>query len=444
MILRKRHRILFALLRLGVFTALCWGVLWLAPPIDLVWQSPAALAGLHFGPPLALEGLWQSLRRAWRWRGDRATRRQAEKVAAENAAALAGQQAAAPPPRLAGVECRAVWMALPRAPSWYDGPSQAAAPPDASAGRGDPLHPILSKAFQNAAAPWLPLYLADAGGSAASASARIESAWRRALPASDDARTPAFPGCKTLPGAGPLPDRLISLFDEDPSLPALILLGLDGPAEKDAVAALLVSRPGLFAAVPDLEAGEDVLPDGSPHLPYWERARRERNAKTDGARQWGEVPPAAQAALLAAPVIATLHRTHSSRPAQARLARTAQERIAEALENAGLREPPREAAEAAPPDLGEIRYNGGPPEGPENGQRLAALVTALYALDGEIDPIRMTRNVNATAPEVTVMSRLSTFAEALVQSARLRKPVLLAEFDGEGDVRAGIVRPACA
>jgi hypothetical protein len=110
----------------------------------------------------------------------------------------------------------------------------------------------------------------------------------------------------------------------------------------------------------------------------------------------------------------------------------------------GLREPPREAAEAAPPDLGEIRYNGGPPEGPENGQRLAVLVTALYAPDGEIDPIRMARNVSATAPEVTVMSRLSTLAEALVQSACLHKPVLLADFNGEGDVRAGIVRPACA
>ncbi|MDR0633991.1 MAG: hypothetical protein LBF91_03330 [Azoarcus sp.] len=453
----KPGGIFFGLLRLGLFTALWCALLWLALPLDLAAASPGALVGMHLAPPLLLEGLWRGLRRLPRWRANRAQQKAAAAAQAaeqtQRSAALAEQQRAMQR-RRACVECRAVWLASPEAPSWYDGPRQQTpdTPAAVDAGQDDPLCQTLTHAFRNAAAPWLPLYLA--GGADPMALARIESAWHKALAASGATRKPPYPGCKALPGHGVLADRLVTLFDEDPSLPAFMLLGLENPppGERAApVAAVLVNRPGLQAAETGAD-DESLLAAGPDMLPFWERAKLKRNAETDQTA-WDKMPPSAQAALLAAPVIGVLHRTHASPAVRGNLARIAQARIEDALENAGLREAPRKegeptaeqtaTAEAGLAGPAWFIYNGGRQDEPENGQRLAALVTALLALGHGIDPIHCASNASAQ-PGSAPLPRLWMLAEALVQCARLQKPVLLAEFDGNGDVQAGIVRPACA
>ncbi|MDR3212514.1 MAG: hypothetical protein LBT71_01130 [Azoarcus sp.] len=468
---------------------LWWAALWFALPIgvDLFQLSPGALLMWHGAPPLTAAALWWVSRRVWARRTDRRKKaaeetRKEEQEKTREAARQAHQQKLAQ--RCACVECRAVWVAVPDIPEWYKGfPACVLLQQDAEqvrgAGRETALSASLEQVFREAlqqyeALAGLPLYIASGD----CRPEQVAEAWQRALAVArnDIASEPSRPDCGLLPGEGDIVSRVLDLFERDPALPAFILLGMDsplgdapedddfavvrqarqqGPRPGHAVAAMLLSRPGLNV----LSAGE-TAPDGDegdPNMqPYWERHRDE-----PGKFQWRVPLPADFWALMP---LATLHRLRRTSRAGAMT-----RRIGEALEDAqidaGLRdwpfrdkefvedgapvkneepgenEVPSPSDEAGLLDLGWLVHNAGDVKEVETASRLVSITGVLRDFGREIDPLTEAGNVVSEHGDTGAARDMLMLAEALIRAARLRKPALTVMFGDDGNVSLGFARP---
>lgn len=470
-------------LRFGGITGLWWALVWYVLPIDLRQLSVPSLVLLHLAPPLILTTAWSVFKRIRASRAAKAAEAAAAAQAAEQQSKLSAAKAAHEAElarRQTHVECRAVWAAVPKLPEWHDGePAQCLLLEQdieglPGAGREAALAPSLQQVFeaallQSEAVAWLPVYLLP--GRDLDGVAQLElvkQAWQQAIVACGIERAPAQPDCKFLPGSEQVADRVIALFDNDPTLPALLLLGLDSPLgdepedddfadEPDvetlaqrrqvgkpshAVAALLLSRPGLTTTA-DEYAGAEQQGEADAYTPYWEQ----QQGHEAGQAQWGRVPLPLQPGLVALAPLAALHQSRSAYRQGGldkgnALARQIQGLVEGVLVNAKLRDLPFDSSEAQPPEpleLGWLVHNSGGVD--VGGIRLAAVASALHYFGCEINPVDEASNVVVEHGDVGAARSALILAVALIRAAQTQKPVLAAEFDGNDSIGIGLARP---
>ncbi|MCL1860399.1 MAG: hypothetical protein FWG52_02540, partial [Proteobacteria bacterium] len=219
-------RVVFVFLLFILLTVLWWTALWLALPVEWLQSEPPAFVLLHIAPPvLALAAGWAG-KRAWSWHKTRAKRLADERKAAGKQAT----QDAAYVSHLADLarlrthlECRGVWQELPLEVARRIGGESVLL---------SLLQRVFSKALsQCEAMAWLPVYVLVGRGVEESAVQLklIQQAMQHAMTMTGVENLPPQPECIPLPGSGNLADRLISLFDNNPALPAAILVGIDSP-----------------------------------------------------------------------------------------------------------------------------------------------------------------------------------------------------------------------
>jgi len=462
------------LLRYGSLTAIWWAVVWYVLPVDLRSMSVPTLVMMHIGPPLVVMSAWSMIRRLRsHLHFKREKKAEAAKVAAakaEDEAARAAHQAELDR-RRAHVDCRGAWMVVPEAPEWYEGgPAQCLVLEQGEEEIEASLQQVLEVAFmQSEGAAYLPLYLLprrDVDGGSQLEEAR--QAWRQAYDSFGFADKSIKPDCKFLPGSGDIASRVIAVFEGDPDLPALLLAGADavegGAADdadddeqqaKHAVVALLFSRPGLAlpAAPPPRKKDE-----ADPHTPYWESD----HGRGPDAPGWGRVPVPLRPGIIALPPFAVLPRARvasldGAAGKSATLARLLHGLVDPLLVDAGLRDLPyagdakpapeadKAAGEAepdaAPPlELGWLVHNSGPLDDREAGTRLAAVTAALKDFGCELDPIAEAGNASVEHGDSGAARGALMLAEALIRTAQLQKPVLVAEFDGP-EIGVGMTCP---
>jgi hypothetical protein len=243
------------------------------------------------------------------------------------------------------------------------------------------------------------------------------------------------------------------LFDRDPTLPALVLLGLDSPLgagpKRDvlsgaagpraraghAVAAMLFSRPGL--TLTGTESGRDHGQD--IYTPYWEHG----HGRKAGPSYWSRIPLPLAPGLLAMRPFAALCRTRSAagRKHGRALAQQIGGLVEEALIDAALRGEPGESGETAAFDPGWLVHNCGEPGDSGAGERLASTASALHRLGCELNPVTGADNVAEVHGDLGAARGALMLAEALMCVAQLQKPVLVVEFDGEDGIGVGLARP---
>jgi hypothetical protein len=464
-------RVALGTLCLALSAALWWAALWLALPAGWLQGGAASFASIHLAPPfLAVAAVWAG-KRAWGWRKAAVKERAEKKAAADGAAAREASDAA----HLAGLarlrahlECRGAWALAPRVPKrlkggmpqceWLEASPEGIKEGRADAAPASSLREIFSGALsQCASLAWLPTYCLpgqDAGENAVRQE-MIRQARLHALGMAGIENPSPPPACAILPGSGALADRLAALFEDDPALPAVMLVGIaalpdgaqpSGPKSSPAVAALLFTRPGLAApSDAQIAAARRHGPDG-PMMPFWER---EQALVAEASPMWGSMPLALQPEFLKNfPPIATLHRTGTIRepaPKRGALAQQIHEAVLAALIRAGLREPQPDAAggeegappkpkEPAPPNLGWLVHDAGP-------DGLAALAAALAGLGCELDPLGEASDVMAEHGDAGEVRGMLMLAESLIRAALLQKPVLMAGFDESKNIVIGLACP---
>jgi hypothetical protein len=472
---------------------LLWLLLvWFALPVDLDGLSLPALVSLHLGPPVSMAAAWFLGKRTWAWQTARKAN-QTKQVAAQEAQARREaertQRQAALQQRRAYLECRGIFLALSRAPDWL-----AAPPPPCrlfmqdteilpgtggeAALAGGLLRLFQAAFLQSAAIAWLPVYVIPRRGPDPEAQLDgVRNAWRQAaaLPGCFEG-DPPLPDCRLLRhGERPLAARVMALFEEDPALPALCLLGMDSPLGEapengdlnratapggkeglrpgHAVTVVVLSRPGLLAR----EADETVLARqlADSFMPYWERERVSKTLdRVAASPSWGRLPWPLQADFCALKTFAALYRPESADwrdegvPGNEQ-ARRIQASIASAAINAALRDPPpadavaEERKEPAPLKLGWLVHNSGGVESSVAADRLATVLRALGGLGCELNAAKRAGNLLVEHGDVGAAGSVLMLAEALIRAAQLQAPVLMLEFR-HGAMDATLARPAPA
>jgi len=457
------------LLLLALLALLWCAVLWFGLPDEWIQNllqsgSLPSLIAAHAGPPLFAALTWKTGQRFWHWRAKRAEKTAAKKEsnkkqnALENAKTAHQQELA----RLrAHIECRAAWAVVSERPDWFKKePDKCALVPEEiekiqGAGREAALTSSLHQVFEMAlteceASAFLPVMLLSDN---AAHQDWAKQAWHLVVKADDATRFPPHPDCIALPGQGNIPDRVIDLFEENPNLPAVLLVGMDSPLAEaqqtdgpikptsrpgHAVVALLLSRPGLSAPedVPITNPEHDV----DPYTPFWERELKAKQVPdTPG---WGRVPPALRPAFLrASPPIATLHRTSTIRsPASKKFALKKQvhEALKEVFIHAGLHDVPFEGEkpEAAPetPAPGWLVHNAGPAD-------LGSVIFSLMDHGHELEPLVETSHIEEDHGNTGAARSALMLAEATMRAAQLKQPVLVAELSTDSGMGIGLVRP---
>jgi len=454
----------FYLLCIAIIAALWWAALWLVLPIEWLQGALPSFIAVHVVPPFLPVVVWWTGKRVWAWRKEKAKERAEKKEAAEKEAAQEAAKAAhreALERRRAHVEFRAIWAEFGNTPKWADKEKEPCLfrdlPPEVLQGTGleaaltFSLQLVFSAAFAKAkAAVWLPVRLASNHPELLEITAQ---AWHRAVAENKIEHSPEQPDYSLLPGEGAIQDRVIALFENDPNLPAVILVGMDSPLADSkpsqvfntkpdhAVAALLLSRPGLIAPNEAQITASQRREANDPMETYWER---EQAYSVGTSPQWGKVPIPLQPIFLQNfPPIAVLHRASAVRnPATKPSALTQQitKATQEALISAGLRELPFEEqkTEQAKPkeseflDLGWIVHTA-------NREYLGPLISALRDVGCELDPIAEASNVLMEHGDVGEARSMLMLAESLIRAAQLQKPVLVAEFNE--DISIGIALP---
>jgi hypothetical protein len=469
---------IFKLFGLVILVALWWGALWLALPVGWLQGTMASFIAIHIGPPLLALSAWWGGKWTWTWRKDKVEKRakdakEAEKEAAIQAAKAAHQEKLAL--RRVHVECRAVWAVVADPPHWFvDGAKQCILDEQDpktlqefghKAALISSLKQVFAAAFaQCEAAVWLPVKIVSDDPAQQE---WVEQAWKQAVEDRSIKQFPPKPDCAILPGSGGLPDRLINLFEIDPNLPAVILVGMDSPLAETfqsgkgdskprpghAVVALLVSRSGLSEPGSNGFLSEEYADSLTP---YWER---ERMHDTD-APTWHRIPPALRPPIWGHAPLAKLHISNRSVSPESKRESVLTRQIRDAIEvasvNANLRDLPfipkkdadqdekakekPEEEEAKPAklgslDLGWIVHNSG------SSLRLGALSSALRDSGCETDTLDEAGNMDKEFGNVGSACGTLMLAEALVRVAQLQKPVLTAEFNEDDSVGIGLVCP---
>jgi hypothetical protein len=479
----------FSLLRLVVVVVVWWAALWFALPVDLQQLSVPELVSWHLGPPLLAVAVWSLFKRFRAWSAD-------DKIRAEEAAREAEQQAkldadkaaseAELAQRRAHVECRGAWIFTLKMPEWYKFVSQCFLEGEdagrvCKAGWDEALAATGRRVFesvlqQSAALAWLPVYTVPGRNLDSSLQmALLQRVWRDTIDAAGLELSPSRADCKFLPGTGTIIERVIALFDNDPMLPALLLVGFDSPLavakelpgdEKaarspdrpgHAVAAVVLSRPGL--ALPEgLDAAlTQEAREANPYTPYWEREQEKIAIQV-----MGRVPLPLQPDLLALEPFAALGRPRSLTAPRARQVSAL---LAALLIDAGLRDPlpenHAEAEESESPDksaeaeegegkaeekgdaveFGWLVHNGGGTEDFADVKRIAAVTEAVQGFCEEFEPQQDVSNVGIEYGETGAARSVLMLAEGLMRVAQLQKPVLIAEYgEGGNKLEIGLAR----
>jgi len=470
---------LFRLLLFAVLVALWWGVLWFALPVGWLQGTMPSFIAIHTAPPLLAVAAWWGGKRAWVWRLRRAKKRAedaevAKEMAAKEADRIAHQKVQEQ--RRVHVDCRAVWAVVIEVPAWFgDEPGQRALmeqPLQKTNTQIDSLQQVFEQVFLKCeACVWLPVKLVDDDPAHRS---WVKQAWHQATTEGCIEHFPPQPDCAVLPGEGAIPDRLIALFEQEPDLPAVILVGMDSPltdtpedsdpqAEPGhAVVAVLLSRPELVAP-----AKAEFAPSGDDAgsmTPYWERENRHEADPP----QWQRIPAPLRQGLWDHAPFATLHRSNTVGELESErdsvLARQISDAILEVCINAGFRDLPfkeekaEEAEEAQeggdakaqakpkpkpkpkpkepePLDLGWFVHNSG------SSARLGALSSALRDHGCEISAFKKASDLDVEHGNVGKAREVLMLAEALVRVEQLQKPVLTADFNEDDSLGIGLVRP---
>jgi hypothetical protein len=451
------------LLRFCCIVGLWWTVLWYILPVDFRQLSVPSLILLHIAPPLFVELMWFLFKRVRILFAAKAAKvavaAQAKEQQTAFDSAMAAHQAELQH-RRAYVECRAVWMVVPRVPEWHGGVSaqcvllEGCAKKTQAAGYEVMLLPLLRQMFeaalQNKVVAWLPVYVLPASHSEAGIQqVLVEKAWRQAVTACGIEQVPSRFDCRFLPGAGPVAERVIALFEGDPSLPALVLLGMDSPegdaSEKDAVqgyavVAVLLNRPGLVA-----QSRKEIVfgGDADIYTPYWERDHGSASQV-----HWGNVPQPLQADFLAIEPFATVHRpclVCCEQPKrESELGRCIYHAVENALTNAGLRDLPFEGggeADTKPLELGWLTHNAGGMSSKDRASRVTAISVTLRDFGCELKSLAETSNITIEYGDVGVACGVLVLSEALIRAAQQQKPVLAVEFGGENDIGVTLAQP---
>jgi hypothetical protein len=323
-----------------------------------------------------------------------------------------------PPPH---AECRGLWLALPDAPDWVQ-----ESPDFLVEGESGPQGSISKQLFEAAfsqswAIAWLPLLL-----DAATPAAEVEEAWRQAT-ADSDAVTNALPPPPTpdirAPGTGSLVDRAIALFEQEPALPAVLVLGAEGPA----AALALLARPGL-ALPPGSSADDYERPEPTVMTPFWDRA------PIPGTALWGNIPPALVPSFLrASPPIGALYQTATAQQEGVRpreRTKHARDTLLRAFANAGL------SMDAVnPPDIGWVAHSLGTRE------RFIALATALTDCGCDVAPFEEGGSLEKDPSEPGQAGSTLLLAAALARAVQLGRPVLAVVAGQNNGMEAAIVIP---
>ena len=242
---------MFSILRIFLLCALWWAALWFFLPVEWLQGSLLSFAALHAVPPLSIEVAWRLFKRA-RARMERS-------AAKETGDATQAAQKKTLAHRRVYLECRGVWASVLKTPDWHDGEPEQVLLVEEDAktlretGRAGALAQSLEQVFvaaweQCGICAWLPVIL-DADDP--ESPGWVGQAWRQATQNVEQGPDQPNPKYLDLPGSGPLADRLITLFEKDPDLPAALLLGMGSSlwevGEKNpghAVVLVLVNRPG--------------------------------------------------------------------------------------------------------------------------------------------------------------------------------------------------------
>jgi hypothetical protein len=455
-------------------------VVWFALPLDLAQLPVSSLLTLHIAPPPLLVITWFLSKRVW---ASHVTRVESRAAAARESAqqreldAARAAHMAELNRRRAHVECRAVWGSVPNIPDWYDGPTaQATLLVQNEKAQKSALAPLLQKVFETAlrqseATVWLPVYIVPGRDLDGMTQLEWVGQVRQSVAECNVRQFPAKPVCSLLPGRGHVSDRVIALFENDSTLPALVLLGMDalsGDAREDdsgsavkpgySVVAMLLSRPGLIMMTDaEIAASQRAAADLHSHRPFWEK-EQEHAAQIDRV-QWSFVPAPLQPGLMSLKPFATLYRSARSQDKLARgnaLARQLQPLIKEVLVNAALFDLPFNDNKASkrqeagndlePPtlDLGWLVYDSGVPDHKGRGLRFTSVIAALDSLGCELEPVDEVSDLFAEHGDVGAARGMLMLAEALIHAGQLQKPVLFAEFDDKGGtVDVGLVTANC-
>jgi hypothetical protein len=428
--------VILNILRILLLLAL-WGIaLWFVLPVEWLQGSLFSLVALHAVPPLSIEAAWRLFKRV--------RRSAAEKEAGEHKSQQEAAQQEALAQRQAYLECRGVWAAVLETPDWHDDESEQVlfieedAKALREAGRADAsllsLEQVFAAAWEQCKiCAWLPVILV---ADDSEHSGWIGRTWEQATESSVEQR-PDDLDYLSLPGSGSLADRLITLFEDDPDLPAVLLLGMGSSlweaGEKNpghVVVLVLVNRPGL--GIQDgVKPVSNVALDPNVHLdpmmrPYWER-----NMRREGASLWERIPLSLRRDLLSnCPPFATLHRpvTAALAPEMKRSARVQciREALGEAFVNAASTGEPGWLVH----DCGDVA-------------RFSALSVALGDCDCELNSIDEASNIRNRFGNVGAAREVLMLAVAQVRAKQLKKSVLLASLGKaeDGKMHIAVSRP---
>lgn len=437
---------IFTLLRILFIFVLWWTLLWFVLPVHWLEGGPLSLVALHVAPPLLVVAAWGLFKRLRAGLAARAEMLATRKMVAESESQQEAARAARREEsirRRVHVECRGVWMALSKTPDWMRKGAYPFIREEVEkireSERADALvaslEQVLGAAFRQCEAmAWLPVRLAHDGTEAVD---QVGMAWKQAVEASGIAHFP-LPDCQSLPGTGYLTDRVIDLFRDAPTLPAVLVVGMDSPladAPKDfdaghAVLALLLCRPGLDALeIGRSDSGEQ---EADPYTPFWERG----SSPAAEVPQWGSIPPALRRDFLSCCMpVATLHKpVEIAEPDSWRAApvvRQLHDLICESFAQAASA--PEESTDS--PGIGWLVHDS------PDANRFAALSSAMMDCGCELDSIAEASNARNECGHVGAAREALMLAVASIRAAQLGKPVLLAGFGKEGGMHIGVSRP---
>jgi hypothetical protein len=456
-------------LRFCLIAGLWCLALWLfLLPVDLTALSIPALVGAHIGPPLLVEAGWFAFKRV---RVARAKKKVvlAEKTGESSKQAEIDSARAAREAELrhrrAHAECRRLWLDIDGESDLLKGAPEGLFMPFVRQGAQGAesktllpaaLQQVLESVLSDEYLAWLPVYLVPGHKEDAQRLKWIAQAWQEAA---------AIYGietrcqCGMLPGKGSVTERVIDLFENDPEVPALILVGMDSPladgmedtndadtksAPGHVVAMMLLSRPGL--GLPgDARAAPVEQKEAGVYTPYWERGDMSAHLVPG----WGEMPEKYLPDFLEIKPLAALCRSRPVICPGRKELPALKEALENALVDAGARKLPFESEQDGkpeeppePPELGWLVYNNGEGDQKAVSSRHARLMTCVSTLGCELDMTEERTILDEECGDVGAAARsVLILIAAIARAGQLQKPVLAAEFREEDEIVLGLVRP---
>ena len=455
-----------------VLTVAWWCVVWLVQPVNLAALSPPLLIALHVLPPVLPVIAWLIGKLTWKWNVTRKEKahatEQTEQKETERKVKTAEREAELAQ-RRAYIDCRAAWLAVPETPRWFMDalPQCQILEQDADTLRNSDRETALSSSLRQVfdaalsqckALAYLPLYLLPDHDDE-TALELVRSMWQEAMrEIFPDEKDVPLADCRCLPdGQEPLPDRVLSLFENEPTMPALWLLGMDSLLENTArtndggrqksksghaVAALVLSRSDLVLGKADTIEKPDL---SNPLIPHWERDQGYRDAP-----HWGNIPPALREQFWGFLPIACVHRSRalSLQDTPARIeagARQFRGLIENVLIDAALHDPPPlDGSKAKNPeslDFGNLFHNYDRDNDPVSRSRVTSITSALEDFGCWMN-MDMIGNVLTEHGDTGAACSALMLAEAAMCTVIAQQPVMVAEWGKADRVSVGLVRPA--